>query len=89
MADIEFFANISSKRPTSFDEDSRRDQDQFCKDELDRVFGWSSKPNYNPYRGKYGKKEPQNRVQYTALQPPSGGFLFWLPEKCPKNKYTC
>ena len=43
MSDIEFFANISSKRLTSLDEDSRRDQDQFRKGELDRVFRRSGK----------------------------------------------
>lgn len=38
MSDIEFFAKVSPKRLTSLEEDSRRDQDQFRKDELDRVF---------------------------------------------------
>lgn len=43
MADIEFFSKTNPKRPTSLDEDFQRDQDQFRKDELDRVFRRSGK----------------------------------------------
>lgn len=43
MSDIEFFAKVSPKRLTSLDEDFKKDQAQFRKDELDRAFRRSGK----------------------------------------------
>jgi hypothetical protein len=43
MSDIEFFAKVSPKWLTSLEEDFKKDQAQFRKDELDRVFRQSGK----------------------------------------------
>ena len=43
MSDIEFFAKVSPKRLTSLEKDFKKDQVQFRKDELDRVFRRSGK----------------------------------------------
>lgn len=43
MADIEFFAKLNPKKLTSLDEEFKKEQAQFRKDELDRAFRRSGK----------------------------------------------
>ena len=53
MSDIEFFAKVSPKRLTSFEEDFKRDQAQFRKDELDRALRRSGKVKSEPQEITY------------------------------------
>lgn len=43
MSNLEYIGQVKHQRLTSLEEDFKRDQDQFRKDELDRVFRRSGK----------------------------------------------
>lgn len=53
MSDIEFFAKVSPKRLTSLEEDFKRDQAQFRKDELNRALMRSGKVKSEPQETSY------------------------------------
>ncbi len=53
MSDIEFFAKVNPQRLTSLDEDFKKEQAQFRKDELDRALRWSGKIKSEPQETTY------------------------------------
>ena len=53
MSDIEFFAKVSPKRLTSPEEDFKKDQAQFRKEELDRALRRSGKLMAEPRETTY------------------------------------
>ena len=53
MSDAEFFAKVKPKRLTSLDEDFKKEQAQFLKDELDRALRRSGKVKPEPQEVTY------------------------------------
>ena len=53
MSDAEFFAKLKPQRLTSLDEDFKKEQAQFLKDELDRALRRSGKVKPEPQEITY------------------------------------
>jgi hypothetical protein len=53
MSDAEFFAKVNPQRLTSLDEDFKKEQAQFLKDELDRALRRSGKVKPEPQETTY------------------------------------
>lgn len=53
MSDAEFFAKVKAQRLTSLDEDFKKEQVQFLKDELDRALRRSGKVKSEPQETTY------------------------------------
>ena len=53
MSDIEFFAKLKPQRLTSLDDDFKKEQSQFLKDELDRALRRSGKLKPEPHETTY------------------------------------
>lgn len=53
MSDAEFFAKVKPQRLTSLDEDFKKEQAQFLKDELDRALRRPGKVKPEPQETTY------------------------------------
>jgi hypothetical protein len=53
MGNVQFFSKLIPKRLTSLDEDFKKEQAQFLKDELDRALSRSGKVKTEPQEVTY------------------------------------
>ena len=60
MSDIEFLGQIKPKRLTSLEEDFKRSQDEFRKDELNRALRRSGKINQESTETTYERFPEEN-----------------------------